>query len=159
MTRMNTYRVFLCFAALLLLWGGMEHHAHAQCDKPGLLIILDKSSSMVTGTVPTGETKWEAARIAITRITRRFESSIDFGLMVFPDPNECNPGSVVVDIGESNADEIDGHMEDPPPTGGNWTPMSQSLEAATSYPPLSDPGLRRVVVLVRGHRGHLRGGG
>ncbi len=148
MTKMNSYRFFPCFAALLLLWGGMEQRAHAQCDKPGLLIILDKSSSMVTGTVPTGETKWEAARIAITRITRRFESSIDFGLMVFPDPNECNPGSVVVDIGESNADEINGHLENPPPTGGNWTPMSQSLEAASAYPPLSDPGLRRVVVLV-----------
>jgi hypothetical protein len=122
--------------------------AQAQCDKPGLLIILDKSSSMVTGNVPTGETKWEAARIAVTTITERYRDSIDFGLVVFPNPDRCSPGSVVVEIGPDHSDEIDAFLADAPPTGGNYTPMSQTLEAVASYPPLSDASLRRAVVLV-----------
>jgi len=128
---------------------GIPAKAYGQCDKPGLLIILDKSSSMVTGTVPpAGETKWEAARIAITRMTALFEESIDFCLMVFPYTDRCNPGQVVIDIGPGNSGAINVFLQDPPPGGGNWTPMAQTLEAAAAYGPLSDPSLRRVVVLI-----------
>jgi len=122
--------------------------AEAQCDKPGILLILDKSSSMVTGNVPSGQTKWEAARIAITTVTGRYESSIDFGLMVFPNPDRCNPGRVVVDIGPGNSSRINTYLSTPPPASGNWTPMAQSLEAAALYPPLSDSSLRRGVILI-----------
>jgi hypothetical protein len=140
--------MILAAAGLALCTVSHASMARAQCDKPALLVILDKSSSMVTGTVPTGETKWEAARIAIARISTMFQDSIDFGLMVFPYPNQCNPGQVVIPVGPGNSDAINDYMADPPPTGGNWTPMAQSLEAAAAYPPMSDTSLRRVAVLV-----------
>lgn len=138
----------LVLVAVMVCIAGFAGRARAQCDKPGLLVILDKSSSMVTGNVPTGETKWEAARLAIGRMTSTFEDTIDFGLMVFPYPDECSPGEVVIGIGAGNSDAINDFLVDPPPTGGNWTPMSQTLEAAAGYPPLSDASLRRVVVLI-----------
>jgi len=134
----------LCAAGGLLL----PAPAGAQCDKPGLLLVLDKSSSMVTGTVPSGETKWQAARTAITTITGRFTTSIDFGLVVFPNPSECAAGSVVVQIGPDRTAAINSYLATPPPDSGNWTPMSQTLRGIATYPPLSDVALRRAVVLV-----------
>ena len=64
--------------------------AAAQCDAPSLLLILDKSSSMITGNVPSGVSKWEAARLAVGTISTRYESSIDLGLLVFPNPDRCS---------------------------------------------------------------------
>jgi MYXO-CTERM domain-containing protein len=145
---MRTTKTLLAAAVVAAVGFLTTGRAQAQCDKPGLLIILDKSSSMVTGSVPTGETKWEAARIAVSTITDRYRDSIDFGLAVFPNPDHCNPGSVVVDIGPDHGDDIAALLADAPPTGGNYTPMAETLEAVASYPALSDASLRRAVILI-----------
>jgi MYXO-CTERM domain-containing protein len=143
MSNRITFGLAVCLAAAAL-----PRPAGAQCDAPSLLIILDKSSSMVTGSVPSGITKWEAARRAVGNITTRFDETIDFGLLVFPDPNQCNVSAVAVDIGAGTADAIAGYLATPPPTGGNWTPMSRALDVAAAYAPLSDESRRRVAVLV-----------
>ncbi|MBI5488280.1 MAG: VWA domain-containing protein [Deltaproteobacteria bacterium] len=122
--------------------------ARAQCDAPTLLLILDKSSSMITGDDASGISKWESARRAVTSITTRFEDSIDFGLLAFPNPDHCEVSGVAVDVGPANADAIAAVLATPPPNGGNYTPMARALEVATAYPPMSDPARRRVAVLV-----------
>jgi hypothetical protein len=122
--------------------------ARAQCETPNLLILLDKSSSMVTGTVPSGETKWEAARQAVANITSRFDTNIDFGLLVFPNPNECSVSSVAVPVGPANASAVAAYLATPPPTGGNWTPMWQAIDVAAADPDMNDATKRRVAVLV-----------
>jgi MYXO-CTERM domain-containing protein len=144
----SRFSMVFCGLCALLALGAAARTAAADCEKPVILLILDKSSSMVTGDVPTGESKWEAAGIAISTIASMFETSIDFGLAVFPHPSECSPGIVVVGVGPSNAAAIEAFLVDPPPTAGNWTPMAQTLENMASYAPLSDPTKQREVVMV-----------
>jgi MYXO-CTERM domain-containing protein len=122
--------------------------AAAQCDAPSLLLVLDKSSSMITGSVPSGITKWAAARTAVSTISTRYESSIDLGLLVFPNPDHCSVSGVAVDVGPGNAAAIASYLVTPPPTSGNYTPMAQALDVAAAYAPLSDPTRRRAAVLV-----------
>ncbi|MBI5499113.1 MAG: VWA domain-containing protein [Deltaproteobacteria bacterium] len=122
--------------------------ARAQCDAPTLLLILDKSSSMITGDDASGISKWESASRAVTSITTRFEDAIDFGLLAFPNPDHCEVSGVAVDVGPGTAGAIATVLATPPPTSGNYTPMARALEVATAYPPMSDPARRRVAVLV-----------
>jgi hypothetical protein len=120
----------------------------ASCDKPRLLIILDRSVSMATGIVPTGETRWEAAAVAISQMTSAFETSIDFGLMVFPYPDRCNPGSVIVEPGPASAPAIDAFLAAPLQPYGNWTPMAETIVEASSFMASLDGAGKRVAVLV-----------
>ncbi|MEZ4340463.1 MAG: MopE-related protein [Sandaracinaceae bacterium] len=107
--------------------------AQAQrCDLPQVLLTIDKSSSML-GALPAGGTKWDAARMAIGELTSAYAESIAFGLQVFPYPDRCEPGAVTIDFGTHTPDSIMTALGDPPPTGGNWTPMAQTLDAAGDY--------------------------
>ena len=121
--------------------------AAQDCEAPRVLVVLDKSSSML-GPAADGLTKWEAAETAVDSVTAAQQGGIDFGLMIFPHPDECGPGSVVVDGARDAADDIADALGDPPPAAGNWTPMAQSLAAAGDYPPLSAPNRRGYVLLV-----------
>jgi MYXO-CTERM domain-containing protein len=112
-----------------------------------MLLVVDRSSSMQTGRIG-GRTKWSIAVEAIDRVTEEFDHSIDTGLMLFPDPDRCSPGRVVVAPGTGQREEIRAALADPPPTGGNFTPMAETLEAAASEPSLLDPAKERYVVLV-----------
>ncbi len=141
-------RVLFLAAAGMLAATLAPRAAQAQCDKPSLLLILDKSSSMVTGSVPSGITKWEAARQAVSTISTRFDESINFGLLVFPNPNHCDVSSVAVPVGERTAGTIATFLSTPPPTSGNWTPMYQAIDVAAAYPPMRDASTRRVAVLI-----------
>ncbi|MBI2892250.1 MAG: VWA domain-containing protein [Deltaproteobacteria bacterium] len=132
---------------LVMGWAGKAGSDEVRCDAPRVLIVLDKSSSML-GEVPSGGTKWDAAQDAIATVARDFGDGVDFGLMIFPAPNECNPGSVVVGCGPETADEIVDAFGDPPPEFGNYTPMAQSIAAAGAYEPLNDPARRNHVLLI-----------
>lgn len=117
------------------------------CEPARALIVLDKSSSMVTGSI--GDTpKWDIAVAALTQMVSTYENSIAFGLMLFPDHGECSPGSVTVDPALGRWENISSALGEPPPTGGNWTPTSQTLDAAAEEPSLTDAAARRFVILV-----------
>ena len=119
-----------------------------QCVPPRVLIVLDKSSSM-NYTAGDGVTpKWTVAQQAIADVTATYEGSVDFGLMVFPYPDECSPGMVTVDTGSYNSNAIVSALGDPPPSGGNYTPMYQSLDEAAGYAPLLDPSQPNYVLVV-----------
>jgi MYXO-CTERM domain-containing protein len=122
-------------------------HAAPSCKAPRVMIVLDKSSSMETGTCG-GKTKWEVAKAAVSTVVNAYQSSIDFGLMVFPNPNQCGPGTVKVAVGPNNAAAIIAALADPPPNGGNWTPMSQTLDAAAALPQLHDTAYSNNVLLI-----------
>jgi len=134
--------------ALAVLFAPLAARAQeVRCDAPRILIVLDKSSSML-GPVPSGDTKWDAARAAVETVTASFQDRIDFGLMIFPEPDECHPGSVFVDCGPGTSRAIVDALGEPPPDGGNYTPMAQSLEAAGHVPELADPNRRNYVLLL-----------
>jgi hypothetical protein len=140
-------RLALTMGAIVLA-AAMPRPAQAQCDAPTVLILLDKSSSMVTGRDSTGITKWAAAQAAVGTIVGRFSAAIDFGLLVFPNPNHCDVSGVAVAPGPGTASAITSFLATPPPSAGNWTPMYQAIETATAYPAMSDASRRRIAILV-----------
>ncbi len=147
--RSNTI-IFICALTLAAAWGGQALAADGgagTCKKPRVLIVLDKSSSMVTGKVG-GQTKWSIATAAITGVVSKFEPSIDFGLLVFPNPSQCGWGKVKVGVGPGTAKSIIAELATPPPSKGNWTPMAQSLDVAGTVQNLQMAGFSNNVLLI-----------
>ncbi len=136
----------LVSASLALLAGSLEADA-ASCKAPRMLIVLDKSSSMVTGMVGT-QTKWEIAKNAIANIVQTYQGSIEFGLMVFPNPDQCGPGAVKVEVGPNKASAIIAELASAPPKSGNYTPMAQTLDVAAKLPSLHDAGYSNNILLI-----------
>ncbi len=143
MTRSS--RIVVCLLALMAL---PASRVHAQrCDAPRVLLTVDKSSSMLGG-LPDGGTKWDAASMAIAELTSTYADRVDFGLQVFPYPDRCEPGAVTLDVAANASGDILAALGDAPPTGGNYTPMAQTLDVAASYAPLLDTARNRHLVLI-----------
>ncbi len=121
--------------------------AQPRCEAPRVIFTVDKSSSMLGG-LPDGNTKWDAASMALAEAANGFEGRVDFGLQVFPFPNRCEPGAVTIDVGEHSATDLVGALGTPPPTGGNYTPMAQTLDVLAGYAPILEPGVDAHVVLI-----------
>jgi hypothetical protein len=132
----------------LLVFGVPSARAGSVCEKPRLLIVLDRSVSMTAGRVPSGASRWDAARAAVSAVTSLFDDRIDFGLMVFPYPDRCAPGAVVVEPSTGSSDRIDEALAAPVPLEGSWTPMAGTIEAAAEYLFLSSDGRPAAAVLV-----------
>jgi hypothetical protein len=131
-----------------LAFAAVAPPAHAdRCVAPQVLLVVDKSSSML-GTVPGGGTKWAAATMAISEIATAYADQIDFGLQVFPFPDRCAPGRITIDVGANPADAIVAGLGTPPPSTGNFTPMAQTLDVIASYARLQDPTRTNHVILV-----------
>jgi MYXO-CTERM domain-containing protein len=111
------------------------------------MLVLDKSSSMQTGTI-AGVTKWNIAKNAIDQVSSGYENNLQLGLDIFPNPNQCGPGSVRVEPALGNRDEIMAQLATAPPTAGNYTPIAQTLEALALHPSLTTPGAPAYAVLV-----------
>jgi len=118
------------------------------CAYPNVLVVLDKSSSMQTGTLESGDTKWAAVKSALEQVLATYDEAIYFGLMVFPSPNQCGTGQVVVDMGLHSADAFGDFLATPPPLTGSYTPLLQTLDALASYEPLQDPTRDNYVLLI-----------
>ncbi len=139
-------RLVLCSIALLACLPATRSSAQ-RCDAPRVLLTVDKSSSMLGG-LPGGGTKWDAASMAIAELTSAYSDRVDFGLQVFPYPNRCEPGAVTLDVGANTSEDILDALGDAPPTGGNYTPMAQTLDVAAEYAPLLDAGRDRHLILI-----------
>ncbi len=146
--------------------------ARAQnCEFPGALVVLDRSTSM-RGTIG-GVSKWNIATDALSMMVTNFEDSVHFGLMVYPGPAgdgargiegdvpacfggvdctpdgpQCTTGEVVVDIGADHADPVIDALVFPDSVHDSYTPTWQSLEAAAGYAPLRNHLRRNFVVLI-----------
>jgi MYXO-CTERM domain-containing protein len=139
----------LALAALSLSAAAAPRVARAAdaCTPSRLMVLLDKSSSMRTGTIG-GVTKWSIAVDALEAVVSSYQDVMEIGLMIFPSPNQCSPGSVFVEPALGSRDAVLDALGDPPPTGGNYTPISQTLEAAAVEPSLLATDTNRYVVLI-----------
>ena len=117
------------------------------CAPARAMIVLDKSSSMVTGSIGT-QTKWQVAVAGIGQVLGAYESKAEFGLMTFPQPNQCGPGGLDVTPAMANKSEILAALSTPPPNAGNWTPMAQTLSVAAVEPSLVNAQGTKHVILV-----------
>jgi uncharacterized protein (TIGR03382 family) len=124
--------------------------ADDSCTPARVMVVLDKSSSMQTGTIG-GATKWNIAVDGLGQVLDAYDAKAEFGLMTFPRPNQCSPGGLDVTPRLSAKTAIMGALTTPPPTSGNYTPMAQTLEVAASEPSLqSTTGPRHVVLITDG---------
>lgn len=117
------------------------------CEHPAVMLTVDRSSSML-GKLPDGTTKWDAAVRAISELTAAYEHRIDFGLQPFPYPDRCEPGPVLLEMGPRAPGQVIEALGLPPPSGGNYTPMAETLALAAEHPGLVDPTRRRHLVLI-----------
>ncbi|HET6612291.1 MAG TPA: vWA domain-containing protein [Kofleriaceae bacterium] len=144
-------RIALAASASVSLTLGLAlPSAHADpCDPSRMMIVLDKSSSMITGSVD-GVAKWDLAVSALDELATNLENQVELGLMTFPaEPaGQCAPGDVNVVPALGTHADIMNALGAPPPTGGNYTPMAQTLRAAAADPSLQDPDKRRYVVFI-----------
>ncbi len=92
---------------------------------PDMIIVLDRSSSMQSGSVD----RWTPAVAAIKSLTATFDQGVSFGLMIFPALDaSCSPGAVDVPIGPGNASTIARALAKTAPFGA--TPTGETLQAA-----------------------------
>jgi len=117
------------------------------CAPSRVMVVLDKSSSMETGTIGSA-TKWSVAVDGLAQVLGAYEMKAEFGLMTFPRPNQCAPGQLDVAPALGNRSGILAALTEPPPTAGNWTPMAQTLDAAGAEPTLQNTTGARHVILV-----------
>lgn len=118
-----------------------------RCEAPRLMLSVDRSSSML-GRLPEGLTKWQATVRAVESIATRYEGRIEFGVQPFPYPNRCGAGRVELPCGLHPAGDVVSALGPTPPTSGNWTPLTQTLEAALDDPALRDASRARYLVLL-----------
>ncbi len=140
-------RVLSAVAACLATVAPLSAVAQPRCEAPRVLLTVDRSSSML-GTLPGGGTKWDAARSAIGSVTGAFADRIDFGLQPFPYPDRCEPGQITLAPGANDSATILTTLGGPPPDGGNYTPMAQTLDAILDYAPMLDRSRDNHVILV-----------
>jgi len=120
------------------------------CTSARVMVILDKSSSMQTGKVGA-QTKWQVAVDGLGQVLSAYEQKAEFGLITFPKAGQCSPGQVDVAPALTNRTQILGALTTPPPEGGNYTPMAQTLELAAQDPALtSTAGARHVILITDG---------
>jgi uncharacterized protein (TIGR03382 family) len=136
-------------ASTLLLLAPNAEAADA-CAPARVMVVLDKSSSMQTGLI-AGKTKWSMAVAGLGQLLSTYEAKAEFGLMTYPQPNQCGPGALDVAPALGNRAAILGELTEAPPSSGNYTPMAQTLGAALALPELqSASGARHVVLITDG---------
>ncbi len=117
------------------------------CRPPRVMVVLDKSSSMQTGTIG-GVTKWSIAVNAIGQVMSELQDNAEVGLMTFPRPDRCGPGGLDVAPALNTRTALLSALASPPPTSGYFTPMAQTLEAAALEPTLVGAAAPRYAVVI-----------
>jgi von Willebrand factor type A domain len=94
----------------------------AHANPPDILIVLDKSLSMLAG-------RWGPSVAAIGDLTTKYQAQVSFGLSIFPHGDGlCDPGILDVPLALNNADAINAFMAMTVPNG--VTPTGDTLNNA-----------------------------
>jgi hypothetical protein len=104
-----------------------------------ILLVLDRSSSMIEDTVADGVTKkWDAALPALKQVIMDTDASVSWGFKVFPEGegDACIAASVtnnvVVPMAAMNATAVVAGINATTPAG-NGTPTGAAINAAVAY--------------------------
>jgi hypothetical protein len=96
------------------------------------MLTLDKSGSM-SDPEPGGPTRWDAVVNATNALVSANDSTMAFGLMLFPSPRSgdvCAPGAVIVGPNTGNASAIANALLPQWVSPGGGTPTAATLTAA-----------------------------
>lgn len=91
-----------------------------------ILLVVDRSGSMGENEVGTGQQKWQGMKNALVSVTSALDSTVEFGLMLFPNNDECGGGSLRVTLGAGRAGQIENALNNAYPSGG--TPTASTLQ-------------------------------
>ncbi len=100
-----------------------------EADPPDLLLVVDRSGSM--GGDAGGAQKWATMRDALGVTLNDNTDQVNFGLMLFPDNNDCNAGQVSTPASPGSSAAINTSLQQANPNGN--TPTHASLENALTY--------------------------
>lgn len=126
-------------AAALAATAGTYNPAYAdgaagdRCQLSQVLLVVDRSSSMVRYELPDGATGWEALSAAVGTFADSYASRAEIGVQTFPSPNRCGAGTVVLPMGRNTPESIKTSIGTTPPWSNNFTPISGTLDAARDY--------------------------
>jgi hypothetical protein len=146
----------LCALTACVPAGCEAEYFHPERVSPNMLVLLDRSGSMVSNTVPGtgGQTRWDVGRAAVAEMVATFGDEIRFGLGLFPGNTQspctgssCSPSPVHVAIGEETAETITDFMAGAS-TCSLGTPIRWALEGHLTYEGLADPSRRNYILLV-----------
>lgn len=109
-------------------------------SKPAdVLLVLDRSKSMIEHTVPPeDQTRWDAVVAGMTQVITDTDATISWGLKLFPEGegSECVASSVtdqvLVEIAAMNAAKVNAAIMDTQ-AEGNGTPTGDAILKATEY--------------------------
>jgi hypothetical protein len=158
----------ICFGALALAaacggspakglesQGANPHLADPQCGQdsiallppaaPNLLLVLDRSGSMVALVPQDGASKWDDLVAAVGLLARR-DHQLRLGLLLFPSDDWCGVAGLDVELGDAAGPAVLSALDHAWPNGR--TPVAAALQAAAGYPALADPSRHSFVLLL-----------
>lgn len=134
-----------------LLVGASHVHAQpdaGQCERPRILLTIDKSFSMTYAIAGDDSNKWVAAKRAVAKVAQDHHASAAFGVQVFPrKPSTCDSGEITLPIGEHGESDIMAALGAAPVSGNN-TPIAETLSTLLNETTLMDESVDRHVILV-----------
>lgn len=117
-----------------------EHHFDLERKPAELLLVLDRSASMQDAPSGANEStsKWQLVVPAVNQVITDTDSSISWGMKVFPegDGSECDATGVTdhvdVEIATLNASKVTGAVSMATPEG-DGTPTGPAIDRALAY--------------------------
>ncbi|MCG5053564.1 MAG: VWA domain-containing protein [Myxococcales bacterium] len=99
-----------------------------------LLLVLDRSTSMITDQLNTGETHWDVLTRAVSGVLQETQAGVHWGLKTFPTTIGCTVrDGVEHDLAANNGTAIAGTISQSRPSNQNGTPTTEAMKAATAY--------------------------
>lgn len=124
-------------------------------SKPAdVLLVLDRSKSMIEHTVPPdNKTRWDAVVAGLTSVITATDASVSWGLTFFPEGegSECSPltTTIAAQIAPMNAATVNGLITSTMALG-NGTPTGDAINKATAYLKSRNTGNQYIVLATDG---------
>lgn len=99
-----------------------------------LLLVLDRSTSMITDRLQSGETNWMVLTKAVDGAIKETEAGVLWGLKTFPTGSECDVNSGVEhEVAANNYGPISETVRRADPGRNNGTPTTAAVQAASAH--------------------------
>lgn len=105
--------------------GGTPTIDDSRCETPDVLVLLDRSGSMLN------DMKWEQATSAVSEAFSPYFNVLRFGLLTFPTEGSCGviETPLAIPIGEAEGADLDAIYESVLPVDIALTPLAESINA------------------------------
>ena len=104
-------------------FGGDIPPEDSQCESPNVLLLLDRSGSMLD------DDKWGQATQAISDVFMPLFDTLSFGLMTFPNFGACgvDEGALAIPVGETDGVNLNNIYAASTPSDEALTPLSEAI--------------------------------